>query len=225
MLGLAMHALFPVKQSVVPYALALVALGCQKETRSADHKEPAALPVPSATESAAPSAPPAASTTQAPASETPFAGQDQRVGNFIETSAYKFRVDTVVRCADPGPKETVPEDRKVRVAAKVGVFSKYNEFFLSAQDMTIEKDGVVIKSERKVKTSAECAPQLEQKRMNHDETAVGFVVFQVPDETFVRGSIVAFKPTRWGGAPRTEIKVEAKDFVTGAGAAASKTAK
>ena len=182
--------------------------------------------MPSATESPSPNSatPPAASTTQAPSSETPFAGQDQRVGKFIESSAYKFRVDTVVRCADPAPTETVPEDRKLRVAAKVGVFSKYDDFFLSAQDVTLEKDGVVINAERNVKTSAECAPLLVQKRMKHDEIAVGFVVFQVPDENFVRGSLVAFRPTRWGGAPRTEIKVEAKDFVA-AGTAATKTAK
>jgi hypothetical protein len=231
MLALVMQVLYPIKRALSPRAacalalLAPVALACQKAPPSSDQKDSKALAAPSAAESSTPnSAPPPTASTQAPSSELPFAGQDQRVGKFIESSAYKFRVDTVVRCADPGPQETVPEDRKLRVAAKVGVFSKYDEFFLSTQDVTLEKDGVVINSERKVKTSAECAPLLEQKRMKHDETAVGFVVFQVPDETFVRGSIVAFKPTRWGGAPRTEIKVEAKDFVA-TGTAATKSAK
>ena len=228
MLALAMHVAtspvakrpFSIRRTFCPctkYVLALFALGCQKAPPSAEHKEP--VPNTSASAAPTPATPPAASTGQAPSSELPFAGQDQRVGKFIESSAYKFRVDTVVRCADPAPTETVPEDRKVRVAAKVGVFSKYDEFFLSAQDVMLEKDGVIINSERKVKTGPECAPLLEQKRMKHDETAVGFVVFQVPDESFVRGSLVAFEPTRWGGAPRTEIKVEAKDFVATRGAA------
>ncbi|HEX6271562.1 MAG TPA: hypothetical protein VFZ53_00910, partial [Polyangiaceae bacterium] len=160
-----------------------------------------------------------ASMARAPANEQPFMGQDQRVGKYVETSAYKIRVDRLVRCADPAPTETVPEDRKVRVGAKVAIFSRYDGFFVSPQDITLEKDGVIINSERKLKTSVECAPLLEQKRIEHDETLEGFVVFQVPDETFVKNGVVAFKPTRWGGAPRTEIKVEAKDFVTGAASA------
>jgi hypothetical protein len=203
-------------------AVALLALACQKEAPR-EHREPEPAPLESAAAPAPPAAasPPDAGAKPAPAAEQPFSGQDQRVGNFIETSAYKFRVDAVVRCADPAPTETVPEDRKVRVAAKVGVFSKYDELFVSAQDVTLEKDGVVINSERKLKTSTECAPLLEQKRLKHDETLTGFVVFQVPNDAFVKDSIVAFKPTRWGGAPRTEIKVEAKDFVAGKAGAAT----
>ena len=208
------------------YAVALVALGCQKEAPQTEPQESATLPRASAPERAGdarnppePSPSALASMARAPANETPFMGQELKVGKYIETSAYKFRVDGVVRCADPPPTETVPEDRKVRVAAKVGVFSRYDEFLVSAQDVMLEKDGVVINSERKPKTSTECAPLLEQKRLNHDESLDGFVVFQVPDEAFVRNSIVAFKPTRWGGAPRTEIKIEAKDFVTGKTAA------
>src|SRR5687767_8439511 len=45
--------------------------------------------------------------------------QDLRAGKWIETSAYKFRVNGVVRCADPSPTEKVPEDRPLRVAVKV----------------------------------------------------------------------------------------------------------
>lgn len=208
------------------YAVALAALGCQKEAPQSERQESATAPRASAPERAAdarnppePSPSAIASMARAPANETPFMGQELKVGKYIETSAYKFRVDGVVRCADPAPTETVPEDRKVRVAAKVGVFSRYDEFLVSTQDIMLEKDGVVINSERKPKTTAECAPLLEQKRLNHDESLDGFVVFQVPDEAFVRNSIVAFKPTRWGGAPRTEIKIEAKDFVTGKTAA------
>jgi hypothetical protein len=139
-------------------------------------------------------------------------GQELKVGSFVETSAYKFKVHHVVRCADPPPTEQVPEDRRVRVAAKVEVFSKYDAFFVSGKDVELEKDGVLIQSERQVKPSAECAPLLEQKRLQHDETATGYVVFQVPDEAFVRGASVEFEPTRWGGAPRAEIPIAAKDF-------------
>jgi hypothetical protein len=191
--------------------LVLLALGCQKE-----NPEPiassASAPTARTAQAPAPEAPSASA--QAPAAETPLAGQDAKVGSYVETSAYKFRVDTIVRCADPLPSEKVPDDRRVRVAAKVAVLSKYDAFFLSGRDVTLEKNGVIIKSETLTKTAKECSPLLEQKRMNHDETAAGFVVFQIPDETFVQGGIVAFKPARWGGAPRTEIKLGA-DAVTG----------
>jgi hypothetical protein len=139
-------------------------------------------------------------------------GQELKVGSFVETSAYKFKVHHVVRCADPAATEKVPEDRRVRVAAKVEVFSKYDDFFVAAKDVELDKDGVIIQAERQVKPSAECTPLLEQKRLKHEETSTGYVVFQVPDEAFVRGASIEFEPTRWGGAPRAEIPIAAKDF-------------
>lgn len=162
------------------------------------------LPTASATLSAS------ASAARPPAYETPFAGQELRTGNWIETSAYKFRVNGVVRCVDPGPTENVPQDRRVRIAVKVDVFSKYDQFWVAAKDVELEKDGVVIDSEKQVKTGPECSPLLAQKRAKHDETIGGFVVFQVPDEAFVRGATVAYMPTRWGSAPRAEVKLDAK---------------
>jgi hypothetical protein len=154
--------------------------------------------------------PPPAASVRSPAYETPFAGQDLRVGKWIETSAYKFRVNGVVRCADPSPSEKVPEDRPVRVAVKVDIFSRYDEFLAQGKDVELEKDGVIIDAERQAKPGPECSPLLEHKRMKHDETHGGFVVFQVPDEAFVRGGTVAYMPTRWGSAPKAEVKLEAE---------------
>jgi hypothetical protein len=154
--------------------------------------------------------PASASAEPPPAYETPFAGQDLRVGNWIETSAYKFRVNGVVRCSDPSPAEKVPEDRPLRIAVKVDIFSKYDQFWVAPKDVELKKDGVIIDSEREVKTGPECSPLLEQKRAKHDETLGGFVVFQVPDEAFVSGGTVSYMPTRWGGAPRADVKLDAK---------------
>jgi hypothetical protein len=161
---------------------------------------------------ASPPAVAATASARPPSAETPFVGQELKVGSFVETSAYKIRVHHVVRCADPAATDKVPNDRRVRVAAKVEIFSKYDDFFVSAKDVELDKGGVIIQSERQVKPSAECTPLLEQKRLAHDQTATGYVVFQVPDEAFVRGAVVAFEPTRWGGAPRAEIPIAEKDF-------------
>ena len=183
---------------------------CKKEApeESAPPTAPAKSVSPLPPASATPSA--SASAARPPAHETPFAGQELRTGNWIETSAYKFRVNGVVRCVDPGPTETVPQDRRVRIAVKIDVFSKYDQFWVAAKDVELEKDGVVIDSEKQVKTGPECSPLLAQKRAKHDETIGGFVVFQVPDEAFVRGATVAYMPTRWGSAPRAEVKLDAK---------------
>jgi hypothetical protein len=189
-------------------ALALAFAGCRKDA------EPDASPPPTATVSKASASAPelASASARAPSAEMPFQGQELKVGSFVETSAYKFKVHHVVRCADPAATEKVPDDRRVRVAAKVEVLSKYDAFWVAGKDMELKKDGVIIDSERQVKPSSECLPLLEQKRLAHDETLTGYVVFQVPDEAFVRGAVVAFEPTRWGSAPRAEIPIAAKDF-------------
>ena len=127
-----------------------------------------------------------------------------------------------MRCADPPATEKVPEDRRVRVAAKIEVFSKYDDFWVAGKDVELDKDGVIIEAERQVKPSAECAPLLEQKRLKHDETSTGYVVFQVPDEAFVLGAKIAFEPTRWGGAPRSQIPITSKDFASRAAPPATK---
>jgi hypothetical protein len=192
-------------------AISLGLAACQKDA------EPDASPPPAQAASASPSAPSpapalASASARPPSAETPFPGQELKVGSFVETSAYKFKVSHVVRCADPKANEQVPDDRRVRVAAKVEVFSKYDNLFVSEKDVELQKDGVIINSEKDAKPSAECTPLLARKRIQHDETTTGYVVFQVPDEAFVRGATVAFEPTRWGSAPRAEIPIAAKDF-------------
>jgi hypothetical protein len=151
--------------------------------------------------------PAAAAVPPAPAAETPFAGQKTDVGSVVETSAYKFSVTRVERCADAPAGEKVPPDRPVRLGVSVDVFSKYDQFFLSARDITLEKAGVVIESELAPKPSAGCSALLPTKKLEHDQNEKGIAVFQVPDESFARGGVVAYKPTRWGGAPRVEIQV------------------
>jgi hypothetical protein len=204
---------------------------CLAHCRRDSKPEPASNPIAAA-------APPVAPSVSAPdpaaqvgplgpgaAAEKPFSGQDQRAGKWIETSAYKFRVNGVQRCADPVPKEPVPEDRPLRVGVKVEVFSKYDNFLLAGRDVTIEKGGVIINSERTAKASAGCAPVLQPTHMKHDQTAGGVVVFQVPDESYVREGSVGFEPTRWGGAPRTEVKLSAADFISPSNATSAAPAK
>ena len=134
----------------------------------------------------------------------------------IESAAYKFKVTSVAPCALPAPvrsaandgsAEAVPEDRQLRVGVTVHVLAKFDEFFVAGRDVTIEKDGVIIQPEVQPKPSTGCSPLLEPKAMRHDQVASGVVVFQVPDEAFLRSSTIAYQPTRWGGAPRVQVPV------------------
>lgn len=193
------------QQPALLIVLAALSVSCRNAQDSAERAVTSAARSP-ASGAPAPLVPPVASGPHA-AAEQPYPGQDQSVGKWVESSAFKFRVKSVLRCADPAPGEIVPEDRKVRVGAVVEVFSKYDNLFVTPRDVTLEKNGVILSSERSAKPSAECKPLLEPQHLQHDQTRGGVVVFQVPDESFLEDGVVAFKPTRWGGAPRVEIKV------------------
>jgi len=189
-----------------------LSVSCRNQPKPSENTAPEAARAPASVAppaSAAPPAAPAVPLASGPhaAAEQPYPGQDQSVGKWVEASAYKFKVTNVVRCADPAPGEPVPEDRKVRVGAFVQVYSKFDQFFLTPRDVTLEKGGVILNSERAAKPGPECKPLLEPTRVMHDQTHGGVVIFQIPDESFLKDGAVAFKPTRWGGAPRVEIKI------------------
>src|SRR5688572_24539247 len=152
----------PVSTMHKPSTLALLGLAtlsvsasCRNQPNSSENTAPEAARAPASVARPASSAPPAPAVPLASgphaAAEQPFPGQDHSVGKWVESSAYKFRVTNVVRCADPAPDEKVPEDRKVRVGAFVQVFSKYDQFLLAARDITLEKGGVILDAERAAK--------------------------------------------------------------------------
>lgn len=153
---------------------------------------------------------------------------DAGVGEWVESTAYKFKVTALQRCAEPEARQRTPsdasppEDRPLRLGVVVHVFSKYDELFVSGRDVTIEKDGVIIQSEVNPEPSAGCAPLLEPRTMRHDQVNSGVVVFQLPDESFAQSGIVAYKPTRWGGAPRVEVKLARTQLALPKGADAAK---
>jgi hypothetical protein len=163
-------------------------------------------------------APAADASGSAAAAQSEALPLDAGLGAWIESAAYKFKVSGVTPCAIPAPArsasndgaaESVPVDRPQRIGVTVHVAAKFDEFFVSDRDVTIEKDGVIIQPEVHPTPSAGCSPLLEPKALRHDQLASGVVVFQVEDEAFVRSSTIAYQPTRWGGAPRVQVPVAA----------------
>jgi hypothetical protein len=207
--------------------LASVVTGCQKETEPPEAA--AGAQPPASKTNAAPAPTPAAVDAEAPptpATAEQISGMDAGVGEWVESTAYKFKVTAIQRCAEPASPGTgdasPPPDRPLRVGVAVHVFAKYDELFVAARDVTIEKDGVIIQPEVNPKPSAGCAPLLEPRSMRHDQINSGVVVFQLPDESFARTGIVAYKPTRWGGAPRVEVKLAGSQLTLPKGGAAAK---
>jgi hypothetical protein len=186
--------------------------GCQRENvpRRPAEAQPSAPPPPPSARALAPAA--ADSGAPVPAG---LAVQDAGLGDWIDASSYKFKVTNVAYCAAPelprratsdAAPPSVPEDRPLRVGVTVHVLATYDELFVSARDVTFEKGGIIINSENNPGPSAGCSPLLEPKTLRREQVASGVVVFQLPDETFARTGVIAYQPTRWGGAPRAEFK-------------------
>jgi hypothetical protein len=177
--------------------------------------QPAQTPPTHSVAPVAPGADAGSSAAVAPSEALPL---DAGLGAWIESAAYKFKVSGVTPCAIPTPPrsassdgaaESVPVDRPQRIGVTVHVAAKFDEFFVSGRDVTIEKDGVIIQPEVHPAPSTGCSPLLEPRTLRHDQVASGVVVFQVEDEAFVRSSTIAYQPTRWGGAPRVQVPVAA----------------
>jgi hypothetical protein len=199
----------------------LLLLGCQNEPPPAEtRRAPAVSPTPVVAASAAvsPREGPVVAAAQH-AAETPYPGQDINVGKWVEASAYKFKVSAVRPCPETKPAAGAPEDRPLRVAVSVHVFSKYDQLFVTPRDVKLESKGVIIESERDAKASTGCGPLLEAKHVQHDQTTSGVVVFRVPNEEFVKEGVATFQAVRWGGAPRVEIKLAEAEFRAEAAAA------
>ncbi len=142
---------------------------------------------------------------------SPAGREEQNVepGQWIDSASYKFKISSLAECGKveaAGDAAPPPDDRPLRVGVGVHVLAKYDGLFVSGRDVTFEKNGVIVNSEIDAKSSAGCTGLLRPKTLQHDQTTGGVVIFQLPDEAFARSGIVAFQPTRWGGAPRVEVK-------------------
>lgn len=192
--------------------LLLLLSHCQKEP-GPENTSASRAPASGVEPARAPSPAAAPSSASASSRGSDAVDSDAGMGQWAESSAYKFKLTKIERCADPEPSRGTSIDagsgeQLIRVGVSVQIFAKYDELFAAPRDVTLEKGGVIIQSVVNPKPSAGCSPLLEPKTLRHDQVAGGFVVFEVPDESYLRAGIVAFQPTRWGGAPRVEVKLQ-----------------
>jgi hypothetical protein len=190
---------------LAPLGALVMLTACQKES-AREEAPPVARPR-SSVEAPAPAPTASQPSDPAAAARAGMLESDAGVGEWVESTAYKFKVSNIQRCADPQASPGSSEPQMLRVGVTVHVLSKYDELFVAPRDVKIEKGGEIMQSVVNPKPIAGCSPLLEPKTLRHDQVASGIAVFELPDDSYLRAGLVTFQPTRWGGAPRVEVKL------------------
>jgi hypothetical protein len=119
----------------------------------------------------------------------------------VETPLFELRLEEIRSCGDGS-----------WLGVAVRARAKSNEMFVTARDFSLEKGGVILQG-RHVDPPRlpRCSPLLSPKELRANQSLRGFVLFEVP-ASFRRGDVplvLAYHPTRWGGARRVEFRVPA----------------
>jgi hypothetical protein len=148
---------------------------------------------------------------------------------WVDGGVLRFRVDAITGCgagaraanerkpAPPPDAGTVELDRAIasrpplaRVAFSVRIIAGPGEVFVSPRDVTLEAGGVILQTtDPKISLGRGCGPTLTPRRLGARQTARGLLIFEVSPEFRASGApmVLAYRPTRWGGAGRLEVKV------------------
>ena len=131
------------------------------------------------------------------------------LGEWVEGKTLRFRVDAIRSC---GVSSTAVGTALARVAFTVQIIAGPGEIFVSPRDVTLEAGGVILQTViAPGPLGNHCGNVLMPKRLPARQSMKGRVVFEVSPE-FKAGKtdlILAYRPTRWGGAGRLEVKVPA----------------
>jgi len=148
---------------------------------------------------------------------------------WVDGGMFRFRVEAISGCGvAAGPANqlssagtpgggAVAIDRPTparppaeRLAVSVQIIAGADHIFVSPRDVTLESGGVILQSsDPKAPLAARCRPALAPQRLRARQSARGAVVFEVSPEFRARQApmILAYRPTRWGGAGRLEVKL------------------
>jgi hypothetical protein len=128
-------------------------------------------------------------------------------GDWIETPSYKFRFAGLKRCA---AAEGSAAGAFPTLGFTVEVAPKLGQIFVSPRDVALERGGVILEARYlDQKPLPNCTPMLPQRQIRVGQSVRGTVMFDVPP-SFSSGSgpiKLSYRPTRWGGAPRAEVKI------------------
>ena len=211
-------------------AAALAALACGKDRQPEKPRSPPPPVMPEAAREMA------AAAQRNPSAETEGeskSGDDAgtaREDEWIEGGSYRFRLEELRRCDTgaappaPGPagQPLAPDGGTPSgasdwgggtswVGARVRVIARVNETIVSPRDLTLERGGVILQAKYvNPPVLRGCVPLLQQQQLRADQSVRGFALFEVPAHFRSAGAapiLLAYHPTRWGGARRVEIKL------------------
>jgi hypothetical protein len=125
------------------------------------------------------------------------------LGEWVEGDSLRFKVEAVVK-ASKGSGAPALLAFVVRIVAGRG------EIFISPRDISLEAGGVILQT--KVSPEAVAAggsPALTAQRLAAGHSLRGSVIFAVSPEfrASTAPMILAYRPTRWGGAGRLEVRI------------------
>jgi hypothetical protein len=138
---------------------------------------------------------------------------DSDPAGWRETGLYRLRFEGVRTCAQPASAATINGGpaAKVWMGFQVQAVARVNELYVTARDFSLERGGIIVQA-RHVNTPllARCLPLLQRRQLRANQSARGFVLFEVPARFRDAGAdlVLAYRPTRWGGAPRAEFRLQ-----------------
>lgn len=185
-------------------ACVLLGAGCNAEARAPADKA-GLQPKSSAAPREAKREPPlAASITKVALKEEP--PPRGVTGEWIDAGMYRVRVGRVLRCDDASAKQP---GSGVRLGVEVEIAARTNNVFVASRDVALAHGGVIVDSLNVTTAPRACQPLFQPTTLQEGQRTSGVVLFDAPDLDFARTAVLTYRPTRWGGAPLTEVRLPA----------------
>ena len=134
--------------------------------------------------------------TQASAAASALEPPPGPPGEWLDSLRYRLRVMDVRPC-DAEPSGGFRLGVRVEVAAtdQAGV----SPVVASPKAATLEKDGKVFSAQLNPRLTPACEHPLKLERLAPGHSARGVLVFEAPNESYLRSAVFRFQPPRWGG--------------------------
>jgi len=143
-------------------------------------------------------------------------------GEWTENKMYRFRFQRIAACgavapalgpAQPPAAGAVSQLRGETswVGAYFSVQAKQPSVFVSPRDLELRRGGVILNARyTNQPLLARCQPLLPARQLKNGESVSGFALFEVPKRFRTKTEdpiVLAYRPTRWGGARHVEVPI------------------
>ena len=127
----------------------------------------------------------------------------------METGLYKLRFEQIRAC-NPSPRAAATA--RVWMGVEIRALAKVSELFVTPRDFALEREGIILPARHVHPPNLRgCSPLLPAAQLRAQQSVRGFVLFEVPAR-FRTGDVpivLSYRPTRWGGAGRVELRIPA----------------